>query len=289
YNINHRVIGKLAGGLISETHLMDNYLGIEDINGFEFGQKITKHVKKYKAEILADSVISVEKEKNFFHLQTENGKTFRSRTILLATGTQRRKLNIAGEEKFLGKGVSYCATCDGFFYKNKTVAVVGGNDSAVGAALYLAGLAEKVYLIYRQEKLRAEPFWVKQAERNKKIEIIYKTNLTEIDGRAKVEKVKIDKKYQGRSELKLGGVFIEIGTDPDQKLARALAITADKNGLIKVKNDQTTNVLGAWAAGDITTGSDGFRQVITAAAEGAIAARSIYNFLQNEISPKPAK
>ena len=280
YGIKHVVFGSLLGGLISESHRMDNYLGIEDINGFEFSQKILNHAKKYQTEIIQDSIVSIQQESAYFRLQSASGKIFRAKTILLAAGTKRRKLNIVGEEKFSGKGVSYCATCDGFFYKNKTVAVIGGNDSAVSAALYLADIAKKVYLIYRRDKLRAEPFWVKQVEKNKQIKIIYKTNLLEISGKVKVEKIKLDKPYPGQKSLQVDGVFIEIGMDPDTELAKKLKIKTDKNGLIKVKNSGATSLTGVWAAGDITNGSDEFRQVITAAAEGAIAARSIYNFLK---------
>lgn len=283
YGINHLLIGKILGGQISESHEIDNYPGIEEISGFEFAQKWGKHVEKYGATIVPETVKSINKPKeNNFSILLENGDTIAAKAVLLATGTKRRKLNIPGEEQFRGKGVSYCATCDGFFYRGKTVGVIGGSDSAVGAALYLANICQKVYLIYRGEALRAEPYWINLVEKNEKIEVIYKTNVTEILGEQKVEKIKLDNVYQNQEELAINGLFVEAGSDPDVSFAADLGIELDECGCVKVKKDNSTSVPGVWAAGDITDGSDNFRQVITAAAEGAIATRSIFNWLKKE-------
>lgn len=280
YGISHAILGSILGGQISETHLIDNYPGMEDMSGFEFSQKWGRHAQKYGVEILPKRVRAIKKTENAFEAEIDGGEKFIAETILLATGTKRRKLDIKGEETFTGKGVSYCATCDGFFYKNKTVAVVGGSDSAAGAALYLADIAEKVYLIYRRDKLRAEPHWVKLIEKNRKIEVIYNTNIIEISGENKVEKVILDKPYKERSEIKTDGIFIEAGSDPNIDFAKDLGIEVDEDGYVKINSDASTSMPGVWAAGDITDGSDKFRQVITAAAEGAIAARSIYKYLK---------
>jgi len=185
------------------------------------------------------------------------------------------------EKEFTGKGVSYCATCDGFFYKGKTVAVVGGNDSAAGAAVYLADIAEKVYLIYRGDKLRAENFWVRSIEKNKKIEVLYNTNVKKIEGEQKVEKLLLDNPYAGSEELAVGGIFIEIGLEPNINLAKDFEVELDDEDYIKVDSDGRTTERGIWAAGDITTGSNKFKQIITAASEGAIAVQSIQKFLKN--------
>jgi len=281
YGIRHAVISVLPGGAISETHKIDNYPGLENLNGFEFSQRILKHAQKYQPDFIWEKAEKLEKTGKNFILITSQGQKIKCQAVLLATGTQRRRLNIAGEEKFSGKGVSCCATCDGPFFKNKTVAVIGGNDSAVGAADYLAAIAEKVYLIYRKSELRAEPYWVNLIKANKKIEIIYNTNPESIEGKNKVEKIKLDQSWQGKPEIPVDGVFVEIGADPDTELVANLGVKTDENGLIKVKNGNITNVAGLWAAGDITDSSDGFCQVITAAAEGAIAARSISKFLKN--------
>jgi len=280
YGVEHIIIGELVGGLITETHLIDNYPGIEDVSGFEFSQKLTHHAQKYGAKIMPARVKKMKKTGSGFKMETENGKILKSQTVLLATGTRHRKLNIPGEAEFFGKGVSYCATCDGFFYKSKTVAVVGGNDSAAGAAVYLAEICEKVYLIYRKGKLRAETFWINLIEKNPKIEVIYETNVLEISGAEKLQAIKLDKKHNNTETLSIDGLFIEAGSVPNLDFAADLELEIDAEGCIKIKPDSSTSVEGIWAAGDITDGSDKFCQVITACAEGAIAARSISNYLK---------
>jgi len=280
YGIPHVIVGGVLGGQISESHLIDNYPGIEDVSGLDFSQRWGRHVEKYGAKIIPGLVKKVSRNGKDFHLEVVDGKALRSKAVLLATGTRRRQLNLPGEDRLRGKGVSYCATCDGFFYKNKTVAIIGGGDSAVGAALYLANICQKVYIIYRKSELRAEPFWSEQVRKNEKIETIYKTNILEILGGDKLEKIKLDKKYNGEKELKVDGLFIEAGSDPDISYARELEIQLDESGYVRIQKDGATTVSGVWAAGDITDGSDKFRQVITAAAEGAIAVRSIFQWLK---------
>jgi thioredoxin reductase (NADPH) len=279
YGIKHLIIGRILGGQISETHEIDNYPGVENLSGFEFSRKWGEHVKKYGAEIRNVLVESVEKKGDNFEIELEDGKRMESRAVLLATGTSRRKLGIVGENEFKGRGVSYCATCDGFFYKNKTVAIAGGGDSAACAALHLAGICEKVYLIYRKNKLRAEPFWVNKIIQNSKIEIIFNTNILEITGDDKVEKLRLDQDFSGKNKLLVDGVFIEIGSDPDISYAQKLGVEIEECGCVKIDSSGKTSIAGVWAAGDITNGSDKFRQVITAASEGAIAARSIFEYL----------
>lgn len=280
YGIKHIVIGSILGGQISETHKIDNYPGMEDMSGFEFAQKWEQHAKKYGVEILPKIITLIKKENFVFEIEIEEREKISAKTIILATGAKHRKLNISGEAEFTGKGVSYCATCDGFFYKNKTVAVVGGSDSAAGAAIYLADIAEKVYLIYRRDKLRAEPYWVNLIEKNPKIKVIYNTNIAEIIGTGKVEKIKLNNVFENQNELAVDGIFIEAGAELNIDFAKELGVDLDGEGYIKINPDSSTSVSGVWAAGDITNGSDKFRQVITAAAEGAIAARSVYGFLK---------
>ena len=280
YGVEHKIVGALLGGQISETHKIDNYPGMEEMSGFEFSQKWGNHAKKYGVEILPELVEKINKENNIFSITLANKNILHTKTIILATGTKKRKLNITGEKEFIGKGVSYCATCDGFFYKNKTVGVIGGSDSAATATLYLADLAEKVYLIYRKKELRAEPFWVNLIEKNPKLEVLYETNVVEILGEQKLEKVKLDKAYNNSNELNLDGLFIEAGSDPAVEYFSELGIELDEGGYIKIQKNGATNVAGVFSAGDITDGSDKFRQVITAASEGAIAVRGIYNFLK---------
>jgi thioredoxin reductase (NADPH) len=280
YGIENIIIGSLLGGQVTETHLVDNYPGIEDVTGHELAGKMGKHARKYGTEIIPATVTQITKKETGFKLLLDNGKEMSAQAILLATGTKKRELGITGEDEFLGKGVSYCATCDGFFYKNKIVAVVGGNDSAAGAAVFLATVAKKVFLIYRKSQLRAEKYWQELIEKNSNIEIIYDTNLTEIKGTGKVEEIILDKKTGNENKLLVDGVFIEIGSDPKIDFAKELGIAIDPDGYIQVNQQGSTSVVGVWAAGDITNGSDKFRQIITAAAEGAIAARNIANYLK---------
>lgn len=280
FKLKNLVIGEIAGGLASDAHKIENYPGFIEISGRELMEKFRGQAEHFGAEILNDNVVEIKKNNQSFQVKTRGDKNFFARTLLLALGSAYKKLNVRGEQELLGKGVSYCPTCDGPFFKDKVVAVIGGADSAVMAAIHLSEFAKKIYLIYRKEKLRAEPIWTERAEFSKKIEIIYKTNILEIQGHDKVEKLILDKPFQGKNELEVAGVFIEIGSVPNTVLVKDLGFASDKEGFINIKEDGSTNVSGVFAAGDVTTGSGKLRQVITAAAEGAIAAKTVYNFLK---------
>lgn len=280
YGIKHVVIGEIAGGLPASTHEIGNWLGTQSISGAEFAQKSLEHAKSLGANIINAKVDQVEKNNDEFDLILSNGENISARALLLAMGTRHRHLGVPGEKEFLGKGVSYCATCDGFFFKNKIVAVAGGNDSAAGAAVYLADIAEKVYIIYRKDRIRAESYWVHTIESNPKIEVINNTNIKEIRGGEKVEEILLDNLHKNSDLLKVDGVFVEIGLEPNVDLAKDLDIQLDEEGFIKIDPNGKTTIKGIWAAGDITNGSNKFRQIITAAAEGAIAANSIQKFLK---------
>lgn len=280
YGIKHIIIGEVLGGLVSETNEIGNWLGNENISSFDFIQNAQKHVLSYGTKIINSKVEKIVKEGDIFNVKLSGGENIYGKTILIATGTKHRHLGITGEEEFSGHGVSYCATCDGYFYRNKKVAVIGGNDSAAVAALHLANLAEKVYLIYRGNELRAEKIRVEALKKNPKIEIIYNTNLTKFFGENVLRGVALDKPYQNNHQLDLDGVFIEIGSSPDNDLLSNLSLKTDKDGYIIIDSAGKTTELGIWAAGDITTGSNKFRQIITAASEGAIAAQSISEYLK---------
>jgi len=281
YGIKNVVIGE-PGGLTTKTHEIGNWLGTQKISGWEFAQKATEHVKSYEAEIISALVYQVEKAEEKFVLYLSDGKKIEAKTILVAVGTKHRKLGVLGEKELAGKGVSYCATCDGFFYKGKTVAVIGGNDSAAGAAVYLADIVEKVYIIYRKDQLRAEGFWLNLIEKNPKIEIINNTNIKEIRGSEKVTEVLLDNIYKRSDILVVDGIFVEIGFDPHIKIIENIGVEVDEEGYVKIEADGRTSVRGIWAAGDITNGSNKFKQIVTATAEGAIAANSIQKYLKKE-------
>ncbi len=279
YKINHLVIGEIPGGLITEAHNVCNFPGEESISGFELMEKMKKHAQNLGAEIISmEKIVSIKKQESFFELSTESKKEFQAKTILLATGTKHRKLGLAEESKYLGKGLAYCATCDAMFFKDKKVAVVGAGNSAMTASLYLSEVAKEVYLLARGEELKGETIWIDQVKNNKKINVFYKTQVEKIEGESKVEAIIINKENK-KEKLDLDGVFIEIGTDPDNFLSDQLNIKNDR-GFITVDEKQATNIEGVWAAGDITTSSSFFRQVITACSEGAIAAYAIFSFLQ---------
>jgi len=284
YGIKHVIIGLLPGGLISESHKVDNYLGVESLSGLDLSQKMLNHAKKYSPEIITNEVEGIKKtgDKRFFEIKLPGAEIVLARAIILATGTKPRQLNIPGEKELAGKGISYCATCDGFFYKNKTVAVVGGGNSAVGAAVHLSQIADRVFLIYRKAELPAEGYWKKQLLENKKIETIYNANVVEVSGKEKVEKIKLDTKINNQDELSVDGLFMEAGSDPNWEFAKNLELAADDGGYIKIGADGATSAAGVWAAGDITTGSNKLRQAITAAAEGAIAAHSAFEYLNKK-------
>jgi len=280
YKLKTIVVGKLPGGLASESHKICNYPSEKEISGMELTAKMLEAAESQGAEIVVDEVSSVKKDGDLFAVTSTEGKTWLAKTILIASGTEHRKLGVPREQELTGRGVSYCATCDAMFYRGKTVAVAGGSDAALTAALYLSEIAEKVYLIYRGTELRGDPTWAEQVRNSAKVEIIYSANIIELLGTNKLEGVKLDRLYNKGSELAVGGLFVEIGTEPRLDAYQGFDLALDGEGYLKVGKDQSTGQPGVWAAGDITDGSNGFRQIITAASEGAIAAESIFKYLK---------
>ncbi|MFA5856127.1 MAG: FAD-dependent oxidoreductase [Candidatus Pacearchaeota archaeon] len=270
YKLKVKLYSKTMGGLASTAYMICNYPSYIEIKGFELMQKMIKQVENLGVEIVYDEIESIENKKEFFILKS-NSEVIETKKIIIATGTERVRLNIPGEGKFYGKGVSYCATCDAPFYKNKTAVVIGGGDAALTSAILLTEYAKKVYLIYRREKFfRAEPAWIDIVEKNKKIEIIFKEEITEIFGDQNVEGVTL----KSGKKLKSDGVFIETGSIPEKKLTGMLGIKLDESGYIITDRDQKTNVKGVFAAGDITNNS--LKQIVTATGEGAVAAFNAY-------------
>lgn len=274
YGVKNIVIGQF-GGLAGTVHEIGNYLGFESITGFEFAQKCEAQVKKYGAEMEMAIVKQIKKSDSLFKLSLDNGKEVEAKNILIAVGTSHRSLGIIGEKDFLGKGLSYCTTCDGFFYRGKTVAIVGGGDSALSAAMFMSKIAEKVYLIHRREEYRAESFWVEAVKKNPKIELVTSANVIELKGEVKLQEIILDKPHNDSDSILVDGLFIEIGFVPNVDLFHGIGVEIDEAGFIKVDAEQKTCVPGVWAAGDITTNSNRFKQIVTAAAEGAVAAVSI--------------
>ncbi|MFX1498306.1 MAG: NAD(P)/FAD-dependent oxidoreductase [Promethearchaeota archaeon] len=268
------IIGKVFGGLIATTHLVENYPGITSTSGQGLMDMFKDHMNSLNIHYISDEIKSIERLDDNFILHSFFQK-FRAYSICIATGSERRKLGIPGEEEFAGRGVSYCATCDGPFYKSKTVCVIGGSDSAAKEALFLAQNAQKVYIIYRGDDIRAEPINKKRVLENKKIEIIYKTNVVEIKGQNNVKSVIFD----NGKELNLDGVFIEIGSIPNSDLAKRIGIITNNKGEIEINRKSETNIPGIYAAGDVADAP--FKQAITGVAEGVIAAYSAFEYLKD--------
>ncbi|MFA6530759.1 MAG: FAD-dependent oxidoreductase, partial [Candidatus Micrarchaeia archaeon] len=224
-------------------------------------------------------VTGMEKKGTGFFIRTEDEKEFEGKTVLFATGAKLRKLGVTGEEELGGKGVHYCALCDGFFYRGKTVAVVGGSDSAGKEALLLTQWADKVYVVARST-LHPEPINAEKIKATPKIEVIEGTNVKEIIGEKKVNGLLLDKPYKGSEKLSIDGVFIEIGHVPNSELAKSMGVELNEKGEIKISRNAETNVPGIYAAGDVTDGR--FKQAITGAAEGVRAAYSVHEHLSSK-------
>ncbi|MFH1565276.1 MAG: FAD-dependent oxidoreductase [bacterium] len=280
YKLKTVIIGAVDGGAMAEAHLVENWPGVKSITGAELTENFKEHVQYFNVEIEKEYVTEIAKNNKNFTTTTQSGKKFESKTVVIAAGTKKRKLGIPGEQELKGKGVSYCATCDAFFFKNKTTAVIGGSDSAGTAALLLADHADKVYIIYHREPLRCEDVTFERIKNNSKIEIIYNTNVIKINGEQKVESVDLGGEFEGEKELKVDGVFIEIGATASADLARNLGAELDNLERIKISSDCSTNIEGVFAAGDVTVGLYDLRQIITAAASGAIAATSANKFVK---------
>lgn len=281
YGLECIVFAELIGGLMSEATDVQNYIGFESVTGLELTEKFKKHAERYGAKVVYDRISEIKKNGNHF-VATDGNKAYEGKTVLLATGTKHRKLDIPGEKEFAGKGVVYCATCEGFFYKGKVICIVGGGDSAFTAAVYMAKIAERVYLIHRSKKFRAENVWVEAAKKMPNIEMILDNEVREIKGGKNVEEAILKNTYKDKGSLSVDGVFIEIGSIPDAGLARQLGVGLDERDYITVKPDQSTNIEGVFAAGEATSASNHYNQIVTAAAEGAIAAHSISQYLQKQ-------
>ncbi len=275
FKLNAVVISNSIGGTAQTAHLIENYPGYGVISGFELMQKFKAHLKSFEVPIIEKHVYSANKENDLFNIKLTD-QEIKARYLLIATGTKRRKLGVPGESQFYGKGVSYCVTCDAFFYRDKTVAVVGGSDAANMAAILLSSMATKVYVVYRREKLRGELVWIERVITNPKIEVLYNSNVVEIKGKEYVEGIKLE---DGK-EIPVDGVFVEIGSIPECCCANDLGIELTEKSYIKVDSSQKTNVGRVYAAGDVTSGSNGFQQIVTAASEGVIAIKSIFDDME---------
>ncbi len=269
------------GGVITTTHVVENYPGFIRLSGAELAKKLEAHARAYDLVTLKEEKAEeIKKTKSGFLVKTKKS-LYEGKTILFATGTRWRKLEgVKGSEEFANNGVSYCALCDGTLFRNKIVAVVGGSDSAAKDSLLLSEYAKKVYMIYRGDNIHPEPINLNRIKANKKIEIINDTNVKEIKGdKNGVKSVVLDKPYKNSKELKLDGVFVAVGHVPISELAKPLGVKLNKEGEIIINHmTSETNIAGVYAAGDVT--DQPFKQLITGVADGCIAAYSAYEYIK---------
>lgn len=276
------VISKDIGGTANSILSLENWPGYSG-NGAVLMKQFYDQLKKYEGiKIMTKDVESVKQDPKTkeFLIRTKKDE-FSCKALILATGTERRKMKIPGEQELTGRGVSYCVTCDAFFFKGKTVAVIGGSDCAATSALALTDLAKKVYVIYRGEKLRCEELTTDRLEDKKNAELVYNAIPTKINGKEKVESIEINQKGK-KQEIKVDGIFVEVGSTPLTNFLKELNVKMDKEGYIIVDEEMSTSVKGIFAAGDITHHK--LKQVVVASGQGAIAAKSAYEYLKEKIN-----
>ena len=278
YKLDHMVIGAEIGGQVVEASEIENWAGEKSISGKDLMKKFQDQTESLGGKIVQSEANKIEKAADGFLVRGQNGEEYSSKAIILALGMKPRKMNIPGEEKFIGKGISYCATCDAMFFRDKDVAVVGGGDAAAMAATHLSEFASKVYLLHREE-VNWNPARQTEMEENPKIELVLSGSIKEVKGEEKVEGIMCEVDGEDQT-LDLEGLFIEIGSVPGVVIAEQLGVKVDEQKYIVVDQTQATNVENIYAAGDVTTGSNKFRQIITAVAEGAVAAGSVYKQLK---------
>jgi thioredoxin reductase (NADPH) len=271
----------VPGGQLNNTDEVENWPGVEKISGAELAMSLSRHAKSYGLEIISRDVDCVQPGIEYHEVCLDNGQILKTHAVILATGGSSRKLGIPGEDEYYGKGVSYCAVCDGFFYRNKTVVVVGGGDTAVEEALYLAKISRKVYLLHRRDTLRAGRILQQRLFREPKVEVVLSTILTSINA----EGVGVDgvsfKNIQSGKEGKLAtdGVFIFIGFKPNNILV-PVGIKMNADGHVVTDEKCATNQPGIFVVGDLR--EKYFRQIITAASDGCIAALAVARYVEEK-------
>ena len=268
-----------GGGQVTSTSEIENYLGIENIDGFELDRLFTEHAVKMGAKIIRGRAEALSDGGEIKTIKTRDGE-LSARAVILAMGATHRELGLESERRLFGSGVSYCATCDGAFFRGKTVAVVGGGDTALADALYLSNIASHVYLIHRHDAFRASPFLVERAESKGNIRFIMSTVVEEIYGEDRVKGLKLKNVSNGNiGMIDADGVFVAVGIKPNSAIAEGI-VGLDGSGFIKAGEDCRTDRAGFFAAGDIRTKP--LRQIICAVSDGAVAVESALEYLNRK-------
>lgn len=267
----------MSGGQIINTYEVDNYPGIPGISGFELGMKFREHCDRMDMKFITGEVVDFKDEDGIKHITLEDGTVYKSKTAIIATGANPRKLGLEGETRLSGMGVSYCATCDGAFFRNKVTAVVGGGDVAVEDAIFLARLCKKVYIIHRRHEFRAAKSYINKLLSLENVEILWDSVVEEINGKDQVEKISVKNlKTEENAELAIDGIFIAVGNIPNSEVYKT-SVQADSAGYLIAGENCETNIAGVFAAGDVRTKE--LRQIITAASDGAVSITGVEKYL----------
>lgn len=268
------VLGDLPGGTITTTHIVENYPGFVSVTGKELADAIQEHAEAYNIDIKQEKVSKIEKN-DFFAVSGKD--TYKGKTVIIATGTKYKTLDITGADM---PGVHYCALCDGPLYTGRTVAVIGGSDSAAKEALLLTEYAQKVYILYRGNEIHPEPVNMARVQNNEKTEIINNTNVLEIHGEKRVQKLVLDRPYNDSTDFFVDGLFVAIGLIPLSGIAKDLGVKTNENQEIIIDKTCKTNIDGVYAAGDVT--DTDFKQAIIGAAQGVTAAYQAYEYVRKK-------
>ena len=280
YQIKPIVFGASFGGETATGGLIENYPGYPEIDGLELMMKFREQADKYEVPIVDEDVVSTVRAPDCFELTTSEGDVYQAPAVILAVGRERRKLGLEHEDEWMGRGVSYCSTCDAPLHRGNTVAVVGGGDAAVKGAVLLSKYAEKVYIIYRRDEFtRPEAVNLRQMEAAPNVEPVLGANVVELRGNDGLSGIVVDRPVNGSTELAVRGLFVEIGADPRVELAKQLDVTLNAQDEIEVDGAGRTSVEGFFAAGDVTNGAGELKQTITAASQGALAATAAYEYV----------
>lgn len=263
------------GGQITQALEVENYPGYEKISGMELGEKMYNQATRLGAKSIYGTVSKIIKENDIFTV-TVGQKEYTSKVLIYGAGARPRKLGVKEEKEYLGSGLSYCATCDGAFFKGKTVCIVGGGNTAIDEALYLANICEKVYLIHRRDTFRAEPIKVNILKERKNVEFITNAQILEIKGKNKIEKLVLNKENK-KETIEIDGVFVAIGHVPNTELIKNI-VPLNDNGYIKTNHELETSLPGFYAVGDVREKQ--IRQLTTATNDGTIAAISACEYLE---------
>lgn len=267
----------ISGGQVLNTWEVDNYPGFPGVSGFELSRQFREHANKLGARVVQDEVVQVELSGNVKKVVCEE-ETYEARCVILASGAHHRTLEVPGEEELRGAGVSYCATCDGAFFRGRTVAVVGGGDAALEDAIFLARMCEKVYIVHRRDKLRGAKRLQERLQALENVEFVWNSETAAIEGNGQVEALRLRQTKTGEEKrLDVDGVFIAVGIAPESELY-AGQLELDEQGYIRADESGQTSVPGVFVAGDVRTKA--LRQILTAASDGANCVASAERYLQ---------